>query len=65
MEEMIQEEIVQFKHLLDGVTHEPIDFVNRLNLPILNALWNVTVGERSGGAFCQNSVGKIGILSRN
>ena len=48
MEEMIQEEIVQFKHLLDGVTHEPIDFVNRLNLPILNALWNVTVGERLG-----------------
>ena len=25
---------------------EPFDFINQLNLPILNALWRVTVGER-------------------
>ena len=25
---------------------EPFDFLNQLNLPILNALWRVTVGER-------------------
>ena len=46
MEEMIQEEIVQFKQLLTGIMAEPIDFAHRLNLPILNALWHVTVGER-------------------
>ena len=46
MEELIQEEIVQFKALLDGIRHEPVDFAFRLNLPVLNALWRVTVGER-------------------
>ena len=43
---MIQEEIVQFKQLLNGIMTKPIDFAHRLNLPILNALWHVTVGER-------------------
>ena len=46
MEEMIKEEIVQFKQLLNGVMADPVDFAHRLNLPILNALWHVTVGER-------------------
>ena len=46
MEEMIQAEIVQFKQLLNGIMTKPIDFAHRLNLPILNVLWHVTVGER-------------------
>ena len=46
MEELIQEEIVQFKNLLDRSLNEPVDFMNKLTLPILNALWNVTGGER-------------------
>ena len=46
MEEMIQEEVIQFKSFLEGISDEPIDFANKLNLPILNALWRVTVGER-------------------
>ena len=25
---------------------EPFDFINKLNLPILNALWRITVGDR-------------------
>ena len=62
---MILEEVTLFKTFINQRRSEPFDFMNKLNLPILNALWNVTVGERSGGVFCQNLVGKIGILSRN
>ena len=46
MEGLIQEEVLQFKSLLDGIRDEPVDFAFRLNLPVLNALWRVTVGER-------------------
>ena len=46
MEEIIKEEIAQFKKLIDKDISEPIDFMNKLNLPILNALWKVTVGEK-------------------
>ena len=46
MEELIQEEIIQFKAMLDGIRDEPVDFAFKLNLPVLNALWRVTVGER-------------------
>jgi len=46
MEEMIKEEVAQFKKLIEKNIGEPIDFMNKLNLPILNALWKVTVGEK-------------------
>ena len=46
MEELITEEINQFKQLIDTYKGEPFDIINKLNLPILNALWKVTVGER-------------------
>ena len=64
MEEMIQDEVEMFKHLISKVNEsavplgtfrflkilqngaEPFDFINQLNLPILNALWRITVGER-------------------
>merc|ERR1712064_153227 len=46
MEEMIQEEVDMFKALINKSNGEPFDFMNKLNLPILNALWRVTVGER-------------------
>ena len=46
MEELILEEVSQFKHFIDKNINEPIDFHTKLNLPILNALWKVTVGER-------------------
>jgi len=46
MEEMIQEEVDMFKALIDKNKEEPFDFINQLNLPILNALWRITVGER-------------------
>ena len=43
MEEMIQEEVEMFKSLINKTTGEPFDFINQLNLPILNALWRITV----------------------
>ena len=43
---MIKEEVAQFKKLIEKNIGEPIDFMNKLNLPILNALWKVTVGEK-------------------
>ena len=46
MEELILEEVSQFKQFIDKNIDEPIDFHIKLNLPILNALWKVTVGER-------------------
>ena len=46
MEEMIQEEVELFKDLIIKNGEESFDFINKLNLPILNALWRVTVGER-------------------
>jgi len=46
MEEMVKEEVAQFKKLIDKSIAEPFDFMNKLNLPILNALWKVTVGEK-------------------
>ena len=46
MEELIQEEVALFKALIKKSEGEPFDFINQFNLPILNALWKVTVGER-------------------
>ena len=46
MEEMIQDEVEMFKSLILKSEEEPFDFINQFNLPILNALWRLTVGER-------------------
>ena len=46
MEELIEEEVELFKALILKNGEESFDFINKLNLPILNALWRLTVGER-------------------
>ena len=46
MEGLIHEEVNLFKIFINQRISEPFDFMNKLNLPILNALWKVTVGER-------------------
>ena len=46
MEGLIEEEVQALKALLDTKTTEAFDLAPLLNLPILNALWKVTVGER-------------------
>ena len=46
MEGLIEEEVQALKALLDTKTAEAFDMAPLLNLPILNALWKVTVGER-------------------
>ena len=46
MEDVILEEVQLFKGLIDKYNGEPFDFKNQFNLPILNALWRVTSGER-------------------
>ena len=46
MEDLIQEEVELFKALIMKNGEKSFDFVNKLNLPILNALWRVTVGDR-------------------
>ena len=46
MEKLVQEEVDLFKRFISKHSSEPLDIINKLNLPILNALWKVTVGER-------------------
>ena len=46
MEQMIKEEVQLFTEEIRKSKGEPLDFTNKFNLPILNALWNVTVGQR-------------------
>jgi len=46
MEEMVLDEVNLFKALINSKKAEPIDFTNQFNLPILNALWRITVGDR-------------------
>ena len=46
MEEMIKEEVELFIEEIKRSKGKPLDFANKFNLPILNALWNVTVGQR-------------------
>ena len=45
MEEMIQEELIKFRTLLETYGEDPFDIAGKMNLPIINALWRVTVGE--------------------
>ena len=46
MEEMILDELSHFKQYINSKNGECLDFYNKFNLPILNALWKVTAGER-------------------
>ena len=48
MEEMIQEELRQFMSFLKplAASRQPVNMCNQFNLPILNALWRITVGDR-------------------
>ena len=46
MEEMINEEVGLFIEEIQKSEGKPFDFINQFNLPILNALWRVTVGQR-------------------
>ena len=46
MEELINEEVEVFNEVLASYRGEPIDMAGKLNLPILNALWKITVGQR-------------------
>ena len=41
MEEMIREEVQLFTEEIRRSEREPFDFINKFNMPILNALWNV------------------------
>lgn len=43
---MIQEEVDMFRDFILKSAGEPFDFINQWNLPILNALWRFTVGEK-------------------
>ena len=45
MEEMVQEEMVKFRTLIESHGNEPLDISGKMNLPIINALWRVTAGE--------------------
>ena len=48
MEEMILEEVQQFTSFLRQLASsgQPLDMASHFNLPILNALWRITVGDR-------------------
>ena len=48
MEELILEEVAQFTTFLKGrqFMQGPVDMACQFNLPILNALWRITVGDK-------------------
>jgi len=46
MEEMISEEVELFLEEIRKSEGEPFNFANQFNLPIINALWTVCVGQR-------------------
>jgi hypothetical protein len=48
MEEIIMEEVQQFTTFLRQLasTGQPLDMARNFNLPILNALWRIIVGDR-------------------
>jgi len=46
MEDLINEEVEVFNEELKSYGGEPIDIAGKLNLPILNSLWKITVGQR-------------------
>jgi hypothetical protein len=83
MEEMILEEVRQFTAFLrqfatstDMGGGQPLDMSSQFNLPILNALWRVTVGDRLEytdprlldivhriGVFLQKLANPVGVLA--
>ena len=46
MEELINGEVEVFNEVLMSYRGEPIDIAGKLNFPILNALWRISVGQR-------------------
>ena len=46
MERLIQEETQQFINFIKPDSDKPVDFTNKINLAIINALWKISVGER-------------------
>ena len=46
MEGLIHEEVNQFISFVNTNIDQPLDFSHKLNLPIINALWKITVGDR-------------------
>ena len=60
MEDLVQEEVELFKALIIKNGDEPFDFNSKFNLPILNALWRIAVGER----FDYDSPKLLSILNR-
>ena len=46
MEQIILEEVALFKTFIAKYVGQPVDISSKMNLPILNSLWRVTVGER-------------------
>ena len=46
MEQMIMEEVELFTEEMMKSDGQPADLADKFNLPILNPLWNVTVGQR-------------------
>ena len=46
MEELINEEVEAFTEALKSYRGEPVDIAGKFNLPILNSLWRITVGQR-------------------
>jgi len=46
MEGMIKEEVTMFIEEIKKTEGDPFDFRSKFNLPILNALWRITAGQR-------------------
>ena len=46
MQDLINEEVDMFKTLILKAEGKPFDCISQFNLPILNALWKVAVGDR-------------------
>jgi hypothetical protein len=52
MEELIQDEVLQFMEHLDQELDEPISVRNKFNISIINGLWTIIAGKRFRLVIC-------------
>ena len=43
---MMMCKVTSYRHQVKKSEGEPFDFISKFNLPVVNALWNVTAGHR-------------------
>ena len=45
MEETVQDEVKKFINYLTSTNQQPLDVAGKFNLPVLNVLWRISLGQ--------------------